>query len=197
MLIKHKHINESFEYDGSQINPFWAFESLNIKGSSIISWIGSMNIKNDNLKDFEDIGLDIKSNKMVHFIVEFFDVQPANIEIAYLRQRLLVMIFGEELYKNNISFTREGDDIYINGDKLSVSIASASVSSMKIHFALNLYSEGTPDDIETIGLFEIKDSNDNYLFNEENIFNLINNVANDYILELNSIKEDICKTDML
>ena len=109
-----------------------------------------------NLKDFADVGLEIKSNYMINFICEFFDCQPANMRIAYLRQRLLVMIFREVLFEKGIVSKREGDDIFVENRKLSISIASASLSSMKIHFALNLEDNGTPDDVETIGLFDIK-----------------------------------------
>ncbi|MDL2271348.1 DUF366 family protein, partial [Methanobrevibacter sp. OttesenSCG-928-I08] len=168
-----------------------------IKNSSIITWFGPMDIKSDNLKDFEDVGLEIKSNNMIHFIVEFFDCQPANIKIAYLRQRLLVMIFREELFKLGIISTRKGDDIYINGSKLSVSIASVSISSMKIHFGLNIEDKGTPNDVKTIGLYDIIDNENKRIFNKNNILDLVNNVTLNYIEELTSIDEDISKTDCL
>ncbi|MDL2246020.1 DUF366 family protein [Methanobrevibacter sp. OttesenSCG-928-K11] len=197
MLIEHKHLNQSLKYDGSQINPSWAFKSFGIKNSSIITWFGPMDIKSDNLKDFEDVGLEIKSNNMIHFIVEFFDCQPANIKIAYLRQRLLVMIFREELFKLGIISTRKGDDIYINGSKLSVSIASVSISSMKIHFGLNIEDKGTPNDVKTIGLYDIIDNENKRIFNKNNILDLVNNVTLNYIEELTSIDEDISKTDCL
>jgi len=212
MTITYKHIDKSFEYDGSQIEPSWAFKTFKIKGSSIITWRGSMNISESNLKDFEDIGLEIKSDDMIHFMVEHFDTQPANLEIAYLRQRLLVMILEEELAKKGIISLRKGDDIFINSKKLTVSIATASISSMKIHLAMNLVSKGTPDDVDTIGLFEFfKEKNqlnehinndsiindemkkDKY-FNEENILKFTNNVVNSYINELKSIELDITKT---
>ena len=157
MNITHKHIEEIFEYDGSQINPSWAFQEFGIYGSSIITWIGPVNITPDNLKDFADVGLEIKSNYMVNFICEFFDQQPTNMRIAYLRQRLLVMIFREILTEKGVKTTREGDDIFVDGRKLSISIASVSLSSAKIHFALNLEDKGTPDDVETIGLYDIDD----------------------------------------
>ena len=131
MLITHKHIDENFEYDGSQIEQSWAFKSFGIKGSTIITWIGSMNISSENLKDFEDIGLEIKSDNMVHFIIEHFDQQPANLRLAYMRQRLFVMILKEELAKNGIESIRYGDDIYIDSTglkKLTVSIATVSHS---------------------------------------------------------------------
>jgi hypothetical protein len=197
MPIKHKHLQEHLEYDGSQINPSWAFKEFNIKGSSIITWLGPMNISELNLKDFADIGLEIKSDNMAHFIIEFFDCQPANMRIAYLRQRLFVMIFREELFNKGINSKREGDDVFIENRKLSVSIASSSLSSMKIHFAVNIEDKGTPNDVETIGLFEIKDNKDNLVFNENNLLDLITTVVNNYILELKIIEEDISKTDLL
>lgn len=205
MLITHKHIDENFEYDGSQIEQSWAFKSFGIKGSSIITWIGSMDITPDNLKDFEDIGLEIKSDKMVNFIVEHFDQQPANLRIAYMRQRLLVIILKEELAKKGILSFRKGDDIYIvshhdsveSYKKLTVSIATISPSSMKIHLGINITSDGTPDDVDTIGLSELYCGSKNNCFNEDNIVDLINNVVKNYIDELEDIELDISKTNLL
>ena len=196
MTITHKHIDEIFEYDGSQINPSWAFQEFGIYGSSIITWIGPVNITPDNLKDFADVGLEIKSNNMVNFICEFFDQQPPNMRVAYLRQRLLVMIFKETLMEYGVQTSREGDDIFVDGRKLSISIASVSLSSAKIHFAMNLEDKGTPSDVETIGLFDIK-VNDEQVFNEDNLIDLINETANRFIDELETIEKDISKTKVL
>jgi hypothetical protein len=44
----------------------WAFQKFGVKGSSIVSWIGPMNIRPDELIDYEDVGLEIKSDEMVH-----------------------------------------------------------------------------------------------------------------------------------
>lgn len=194
MNITHKHVEDIFEYDGSQINPSWAFQEFGIYGSSIITWIGPVNITPDNLKDFADVGLEIKSNYMVNFICEFFDQQPTNMRIAYLRQRLLVMIFRELLTEKGVKTTREGDDIFVDGKKLSISIASVSLSSAKIHFALNLEDKGTPSDVETIGLYDIDDGN---VFNKNNLKDLIFEVVNCYINELETIEKDISKTKVL
>ena len=197
MTIIHKHIDEIFEYDGSQINPSWAFQEFGIYGSSIVTWIGPVNITPDNLKDFADVGLEIKSDNMVNFICEFFDQQPTNMRIAYLRQRLLVMIFREILTEYGIVTKREGDDIFVEGKKLSISIASISLNSMKIHFALNLEDKGTPDDVKTIGLFDIKDQNSNKIFDETNLLDLINSTVGRFIDELETIENDISKTKVL
>ena len=194
MNITHKHVEEIFEYDGSQINPSWAFQEFGIYGSSIVTWIGPVNITPDNLKDFADVGLEIKSNNMVNFICEFFDQQPTNMRIAYLRQRLLVMIFREILTEKGVKTTREGDDIFVDGRKLSISIASVSLSSAKIHFALNLEDKGTPGEVETIGLYDIDDGK---VFNEDNLKDLIFEVVNRFIDEIETIEKDISKTKVL
>ena len=196
MMITHKHVDEIFEYDGSQINPSWAFQEFGIYGSSIITWIGPVNITPDNLKDFADVGLEIKSNYMVNFICEFFDQQPTNMRIAYLRQRLLVMIFREILTEYGISTRREGDDIFVDNRKLSISIASVSLSSAKIHFALNLEDKGTPDDVETIGLYDIE-VNNQQVFSKDNLLGLINKTVQRFINELETIEKDISKTKVL
>ena len=194
MNITHKHVDDIFEYDGSQINPSWAFNEFGIYGSSIITWIGPVNITPDNLKDFADVGLEIKSNYMVNFICEFFDQQPTNMRIAYLRQRILVMIFREVLTEKGVKTTREGDDIFVDGRKLSISIASISLSSTKIHFALNLEDKGTPSDVDTIGLYDIEDGK---VFNEDNLKDLIFDVVKRFIDELETIEKDISKTKVL
>lgn len=196
MTITHKHVDEIFEYDGSQINPSWAFQEFGIYGSSIITWIGPVNITPDNLKDFADVGLEIKSNNMVNFICEFFDQQPTNMRVAYLRQRLLVMIFREILTEYGVATERQGDDIFVDKRKLSISIASVSLSSAKIHFALNLEDKGTPNDIDTIGLYDIKVNNEQ-VFDENNLLELINQTANRFIEELKTIENDISKTKVL
>ena len=192
MNITHRHVEDIFEYDGSQINPSWAFNEFGIYGSSIVTWIGPVNITPNNLKDFADVGLEIKSNAMVNFICEFFDQQPTNMRIAYLRQRLLVMIFREILFEKGVITTREGDDIFVDERKLSISIASISLNSSKIHFALNLEDKGTPNDVETIGLYDIGD-----VFNENNLKDLIFEVVNRFIEELETIEKDISKTKVL
>ncbi|MBQ2830975.1 DUF366 family protein [Methanobrevibacter sp.] len=196
MTITHKHIDEIFEYDGSQIDPSWAFQEFGIYGSSIITWIGPVNISPDNLKDFADVGLEIKSDYMVNFICEFFDQQPPNMRIAYLRQRLLVMIFREILTEYGVQTKRDGDDIFVDGRKLSISIASVSLSSAKIHFALNLEDKGTPNDVETIGLCDIK-VNDKPVFDDNNLLELINETVKRFIDELETIENDISKTKVL
>ncbi|MGB8234209.1 MAG: DUF366 family protein, partial [Methanobacterium sp.] len=93
--------------------------------------------------------------------------------------------------------TRKGDDLYFqklstNGNKngkLSVSIATCSVSSMKVHFALNLVENGTPDNVETAGILEPYGN-----IEISDVNNLVDEACKNYINEISSIRKDISKT---
>ena len=54
-----------------------------------------------------------------------------------------------------VSNDRRGDDIFVNGKKLTVSIATAGISSEKIHCGINLISSGTPAEANAIGLRDL------------------------------------------
>lgn len=187
--MKYKKLEEGLIYDGSPIQPFWAFKEHKVKGSSIIAWIGPMNIKPDELIDYEDVGLEIKADRMMHFIIEHFDHQPADIKTCYHRQRLFVMLVKDILAESGINTRRDGDDLYFEGKKLSVSIATCSNSSMKIHFGMNIINKGTPADVETIGLLECQKNLD-----DQKINSLVDKISKSYINEIESIEEDITKT---
>jgi len=191
--MKHLKLNNETSYDGSQIEPYWAFKTFGIKDSSIVSWMGPMEIHPNNLIDFEDIGIEIKGGNMLHFIIEHFDTQPADLNLCYHRQRIFVLIVKDLLNDFGMTTSREGDDLFFKKEtkrgKLSVSIATCSVSSMKIHFALNLTEEGTPDDVETSALLEA-----GLNIGIEQVELLAETACDKYINEISSIKSDITKT---
>jgi len=192
--MKHLKLTNNTSYDGSQIEPLWAFKTFKLKESSIVSWIGPMEIKPDHLIDFEDVGLEIKGDNMLHFIIEHFDVQPADLNLCYHRQRIFVMIIKDILNNLGIKTTRNGDDLYIQKinlkpGKLSVSIATCSISSMKIHFALNLTEKGTPNDVDTSALLEAGVD-----IGIEDVNEIAEKASETYINEISSIRSDISKT---
>jgi hypothetical protein len=160
-----------------------------VKGSSIVSWIGPMNVQPDELIDYEDVGLEIKSDEMIHFIIEHFDVQPADMRLCYHRQRILIMIVQDLLQEIGIKTRRKGDDLYCDDGKLSVSVATCSASSMKIHFAMNLTSQGTPKKVKTVGLLECSTELD-----IDKISKLPDKISKTYKDEIQDIEEDIAKT---
>jgi len=192
--MKYLKLEEELLYDGSQIEPQWVFREFGIKDSSIVRWIGPMDIHQDNIVDYEDQGKEIKGDKLLHFIIEHFDVQPADLRLCYHRQRLFILMVQDNLEKLGLKTQREGDDLYhVTGSdkkaKLSVSIATCSNNSMKIHFAMNISSEGTPSDVEITSLIDcIRD------LTTEKVYQMADNIVDDYIKELSSIEKDITKT---
>ena len=78
---------------------------------------------------------------MLSFISEQFGV---NLVEGVFRQRLLMCIIKELLEERGIFVKRNGDDLIVGGGKLSVSIATKSVTSILIHTGLNILSEGAP-----------------------------------------------------
>ena len=93
--------------------------------------------------DIEDVinNEPIYSKSMLSFITEQFNV---NLVEGVFRQRLLICIIKELLEERGIFVVRNGDDLMIDGRKLSVSIATKSTTSILIHTGLNILSEGAP-----------------------------------------------------
>jgi len=192
--MKHLKLNNETCYDGSQIEPYWTFKTFGLKDSSIVSWIGPMEIQPDHLIDFEDVGIEIKGNNMLHFIIEHFDAQPANLNLCYHRQRIFVLIIKDILNDFGMVTSRDGDDLFFEKKdhkigKLSVSIATCSISSMKIHFALNLTENGTPDNVDTAALLEAGVD-----IGMDHVNEIAETACETYIKEISSIKSDITKT---
>ena len=125
-------VNAPMLYDGSQINPLWAYEYLDVRGDSIIIFRGAMAVSD--IKDIEDEKNNkaIEGSDLIHFIVERF-ASPAGIRQAYYHQRMLIVCIQDILRNCGVSSERNGDDLFVDGKKLTVSIATAGISSEKIH----------------------------------------------------------------
>jgi hypothetical protein len=64
-------------------------------------------------------------------------------------QRLLASIVKDEIErlaksKKRPRLTRDGDDVFFENGKVSISIASISAVSTQIHFAVNVNNKNTP-----------------------------------------------------
>ncbi|MFW5782602.1 MAG: DUF366 family protein [Candidatus Muiribacteriaceae bacterium] len=151
---------EDLFYDGSQLSSNFAYRKFGISGDSIVGFSGGCNIPQENMADLEDIldGEEIYSDKMLHFIAEFF-FYDLNTVIAL--QRIFAGLIAELLYdRTGKRLDRDGDDLYLGPDKLSISIATHTGVSNMFHFAMNLDSRNTP--VKTVSLAElgIEDIND-------------------------------------
>ena len=142
-MMKYKFIEEEIKYLGSQLAPHWIYKNYKIQGDSIVAFIGECEVKLTEMVDIEDVinNEPIYSKSMLSFISEQFGV---NLVEGVLRQRLLISIIKELLEEKGVFVVRNGDDLMINGAKLSVSIATKSITSVLIHTGLNIESEGAP-----------------------------------------------------
>lgn len=148
-----KFAENKIDYNGQQLRSNWIRENFHIKKDAIVAFIGSANVK-EHMVDLEDInnGEHIFSEEMLHFIVEH---QDNDLEKAVCRQRLMICIIKDQLTRwQGNKVVRLGDDLYIKGRKLSVSIATKSKTSTLIHTGLNISSKGTP--VKAIGLNDLK-----------------------------------------
>lgn len=142
-MIKTKFIDEEIKYIGSQLAPHWIYKNFNIQGDAIVAFVGECEVKLTEMVDLEDVinNEPIYSKYMLSFISEQFGL---GIVEGVLRQRLLICVIKELLEEKGIFVVRNGDDLMINGRKLSVSIATKSITSVLIHTGLNIISEGAP-----------------------------------------------------
>ena len=136
-------IDKEIKYTGAELAPHWIYKNFNIMGNAIVAFIGECEVNLNHMVDIEDVinQEPIYSRKMLNIIEENFN--SSLVEMVY-KQRLLVTITKELIEKEfpNVKIRRNGDDLFINDKKLSVSIATKSITSTLIHFGLNIEAEG-------------------------------------------------------
>ncbi|WP_018084992.1 DUF366 family protein [Desulfurispora thermophila] len=170
-------------YTGHQLCSLWAYKNFGLLGDSIVAFRGPCSIDWDEMVDVEDV-LDrspIYGPDMLHFIVEHFSI---DLDQMICRQRLFMALIGEQLTRDGHRVERQGDDLYISGRKLSISIATASPVSVLMHVGLNLVSEGTP--VPAVGLWELG-------YREEALGELAARFAEAYRAELAGMARARCK----
>lgn len=138
------------DYDGTQIHSLWAYRTFGLQGDSLVAFQGACAIPFENMVDLEDVRARsrIASPRMLHFIAEHFD---RDLEKAVLRQRLLAALVQEELGPQT---RRDGDDLFLGPGKLSISIATLTPVSSKIHFGINIV-RATDVGVETRALGDL------------------------------------------
>ncbi len=169
VFLKTKFIDKKIKYDGSQLKSLYAFLQHGVQGDSVVSWEGSCDIPTSNIVDGQDLleQAVIRSDSMLHFIIEIFD---AKLIQMVLLQRLFCEIVKDEVRhfsKGQVQLIRDGDDLYFpfnpgmtskpikNEDlKLNISIATVSPVSGLVHFGINTSSKNTP--VKTISIVDIQ-----------------------------------------
>lgn len=131
-------------YDGRQLRSHWIYETFDLRGDAAVAFIGPVEVRDEDLVDLADKkdGLFIAGDSMLHLIVESFG---PDLDRAVMFQRMLVTLCREALDGIGVEkVVRKGDDLFVDGGKLSVSIATVSGVSSLVHFGINVTTEGTP-----------------------------------------------------
>lgn len=142
--MKTKVIEEEIKYTGLELAPHWIYKNFKIQGDAIVAFIGECEVHLTEMVDVEDVinNEPIYSKSMINLICETFNIGLVE---GVLRQRLLITTIKETLEKDyNIKVLRDGDDLFIDGKKLTVSIATKSATSVLIHTGINIDPEGAP-----------------------------------------------------
>ena len=136
-------IDENIKYEGWQLAPHWIYKNFKMMGDAIVAFKGECEVKLSEMVDIEDVvnNEPIYSKNMLSFITEQFNVDLVE---GVFRQRLLICIIKEALEKRGFVVSRNGDDLFVCGKKLTVSIATKSLTSILIHTGVNIDSEGAP-----------------------------------------------------
>ena len=157
--MKTKFINEEIKYIGSQLSPHWIYKNFGIQGDAIVAFMGECKVDLSEMVDIEDVinKEPIYSKYMLSFISEQFGIGLVE---GVLRQRLLMCIIKELLEEKGVFVKRNGDDLLVEGGKLTVSIATKSLTSVLIHTGINILSEGAPIKVSgltsELGITDIK-----------------------------------------
>lgn len=152
--MKTLFLNENLKYDGTQLRSLFGYLSHKVQGDSCISFMGPCDVSMEHMVDGEDLleKAEIKGSHMLHFIFEIFDRELVS---GVFLQRLFASIIADEVFeKTKIKMARKGDDLYWDGKKLSISIATKSPISVLVHFAMNISNAGTP--VPTCSLEDLK-----------------------------------------
>jgi hypothetical protein len=149
-------IKKELSYNGSQLSCEW-IKVLSQSDNIIVSFTGPCNVEKEFMVDMEDLnqGCLIKSDKMLHFIIKH---RSFSLPFIVYAQRLFVSLIKEVLESSYKKPTRRsGDDLFFEGGKLNISVATFSEKENAglIHTALNITSLGTPPDVETSSLEEM------------------------------------------
>jgi hypothetical protein len=149
--MKIKYIDKEIKYEGFQLSPHWIYKNFKIQGDSIVAFTGECDVKLNEMVDIEDVinNEPIYSKYMLSFISEQFNIGLVE---GVLRQRLLITTIKEELENRGFIVIRDGDDLFYDNRKLTVSIATKSHTSVLIHTGINIISTGAP--VKASGLEE-------------------------------------------
>lgn len=152
--MKTLFVTDRIDYTGRELRPHWIMERCGLVGDAAVSFMGSCDVSGEDLVDLEDraLGNTVAGDRMLHFIVELFGIALPGIVFA---QRLLCAAAKDAIEAAvRVAIRRDGDDLFVDTGKLSVSVATVSPVSGLIHMGLNIAKDGVP--VEAACLEDLK-----------------------------------------
>ena len=154
--MKTHWVSEAIDYDGSQLRAHWLLDRFGLAGDAMVGFRGPCAVADEEMADLEDLdGPGIRGDDMVHFIWECFS--DRDLLLATHRQRLFAAQAQEQLRSQGAAaeVERSGDDLFVGGSKLSISIATVTPVSSIIHFAVNARASGAPVDVVSLEQLDV------------------------------------------
>jgi len=145
-------LEEGIPYTGRELSSRWVTAQTGQGGDTAALFVGECHVATEDLVDNDDrdAGATIDAARMLHVIV----MHPGcSLRAAVLRQRLLACILCESLAGRGVVLERQGDDAYVDGRKLTVSIAAPASDACLIHLGVNVDPTGAP--VPVVGLDEL------------------------------------------
>ena len=146
-------LSQEIPYTGRELRSGWIADIAGLEGDAIVAFVGPCEVPLEHMVDMEDVrrGVPIAAAQMLHFLAEHFDTDLAR---TVLRQRLLVCLAAEILNQTTMrQIRRDGDDLFVEDRKLSVSVATGSPTSTLIHLGVNIDPSSAP--VPAVGLDEL------------------------------------------
>ncbi len=180
-LMNKVFIKKDLKYTGKELTPHWIYKNFNLQGDAIVGFAGEVEVKLTEMVDIEDVLAQepIYSKKMLNFIIEHFNVPLFE---TIFRQRIFIAIIKESLESRGFTTTLKGDDLFFEGRKLTVSIATKSLTSTLIHTGVNIFKDGAPIEVSCLDEMGIK-----------NIEEFANEIMGNYEKEVQSAKMALSK----
>ena len=151
MSFQFRILEGEIPYTGAELRSGWVAARTTLAGDVAAGFVGPCHVPTENLVDLDDAraGTFIKAASMAHVIAE----HACELPVAVLRQRVLVALLGEVLRARGKRMRRDGDDLYYDDRKLTVSIAAPAPSTCLIHLGINVDAAGAP--VPAVGLSEM------------------------------------------
>jgi hypothetical protein len=180
-------------YRGNELLPGWERLNYNVRGNSLVYWISPTDVSVEFMKDVDDVreNLSIKSDSMLHFVFTYYTMNDAT--WAVFAQRLLTRHIVDYIrhYLSERVARIDGNDVFVDGRKFSVSIAGIAPGLTKFHFGINVESKGAPIPVSSLtdlmNIYDNKDSSDSNPFLPANF---VTNVVRNFVTELEDIMDD-------